>query len=522
MRAGYNETMTDKKNKALLVWPPILTSNVLPLSIPCLAAYLRNNGVETIEVLDMNFAYLKKMGHYWFLYKLFKRGCSVLKRTGSASFGLMSKKTYEVLGLMEAAGKKNIPWSLNAILATFAADHYGQERKKIRSILGPQLSGNGLSFICISANYPEQLLFALLIAREAKGRLGDKIKIVIGGAQVTKQIDYLRASKEVYGFVDFFIVKDGEKPLLELLKDPSAENLSRIPNLYFQDAGAYRRSDTDFFLHPDDFLAPDFSDFDLENYDEVFPVMISKGCPWSQCTFCSYSGFHERKFHLGSTAKALQIIKKLKMIYGASDFCFMDDALPAKFMKELAQELIRDNTGVRWSTSILISKEFADRDLCRLLKTSGFDSVYTGLESVSCRVLNLMHKFHQNLSEADIKNIFTTLKSEGIRVVLNIIFGFPTETLAEARQTLDFLIENMELFDFVRMQPFCLEDQTSLSQEPERFGITKIHREDKNVGRRLGFAYEVREGMGQKEAIRFTYEEAHKLLAQAAGRKAHA
>jgi hypothetical protein len=55
----------------------------------------------------------------------------------------------------------------------------------------------------------------------------------------------------------------------------------------------------------------------------------------------------------------------------------------------------------------------------------------------------------------------------------------------------------------IRVQPFCLEDDTLVAREPERFGITKIHRDDKTAGRRLGFRFETREGMSQVEADRF-------------------
>ena len=64
--------------------------------------------------------------------------------------------------------------------------------------------------------------------------------------------------------------------------------------------------------------------------------------------------------------------------------------------------------------------------------------------------------------------------------MLNIIFGFPTETLEEARRTLAFLVKNAGLYDFAPMQPFSLEDHTPVADEPARFGITHIHREDKN------------------------------------------
>jgi len=56
----------------------------------------------------------------------------------------------------------------------------------------------------------------------------------------------------------------------------------------------------------------------------------------------------------------------------------------------------------------------------------------------------------------------------------------------------------------IKVQPFCLEDGTLITREPQRFGIEKIHLEDKNVGRRLGYRFDTKEGMTQAEAVRFT------------------
>ena len=57
------------------------------------------------------------------------------------------------------------------------------------------------------------------------------------------------------------------------------------------------------------------------------------------------------------------------------------------------------------------------------------------------------------------------------------------------------------------MQPFSLEENTVVFNNPEKFGITKIHEEDKNSGQRLGYRYEVANGMSQEEVRKFVDEE---------------
>jgi radical SAM superfamily enzyme YgiQ (UPF0313 family) len=196
-------------------------------------------------------------------------------------------------------------------------------------------------------------------------------------------------------------------------------------------------------------------------------------------------------------------------------FRFVDDALPPAFMKKLVPLFRRELPDCSWRSSLILSNHFADSDFCRELKDSGLSRVTIGLESVSNRVLKKMNKYHQNISEPEIIKVMSTLTGEGIKVGLHIIFGFPTETLSEARYTLDFLLRHRNLYDVCWVQPFCLEDGIPIFQHPEEFGISKIYLNDKNSGERLGYRYDVSEGMTQEEAKEFTYKTALPALRKA-------
>ena len=163
---------------------------------------------------------------------------------------------------------------------------------------------------------------------------------------------------------------------------------------------------------------------------------------------------------------------------------------------------------ISWTTNIILGKEFSDPDFCRILRKSGLTLVGFGLESISRRVLKLMNKYHQSMEPEEMKKIFTTIRQEGIELGIYVFFGFPTETLDEARETLRFLLDNLRLFNFINVYPFFLEDFTLVFQEPEKFGITKIYTEDKEkiTGRRLSYGFETKEGMSQEEAFLFTRE----------------
>jgi len=492
------------EKKALFIWPPILTSNVLPLSIPHLNAYLCSRGRPAVPVFDMNIAYLKTIQPHWSLYALLLQASKNLRRQGRTSSGVyrfLDENVYVLLDRMEMEGKKSIPWSLQAILSARPPDRFIEEKKKVRALL--QGVGRGLDLVGLSVIYPEQLFFALLIADELK-KMFPAVRIVAGGAQISKHIDCLKTHKEVAALFDYLVVDDGEEAFRMLLEAPDPGDVANIPNLYVRTPrGTFEATGKKFLMHPDDYRVPDFSGFDLDSYQEYFPIMASRGCPWSRCAFCSFC-LKDRQFYVAGVDRVVAVMRGMGERYGANHFYFMDDALPTSFMRGLAQVLTQRKAPVTWSTGIILGREFGDPDLCQLLKRSGLRLVSFGLESVSQRVLRLMNKYHQDLDQEELVRILRTIKEAGILVAVSVFFGFPTETIEEAGATVDFLERHIRLFDVIKVQPFCLEDGTLITREPQRFGIEKIHLEDKNVGRRLGYRFDTKEGMTQAEAVRFT------------------
>jgi len=494
------------EKRVLLIWPPVLTSNVLPLSIPYLNTYLRSRGRPPVPVFDMNLAYLKTIQPHWSLYALLLQASKSLRakgRTTSRVYRFLDENVFVLLDRMEVEAKKSLPWSLQAILAARQSDKYAEQKKKVTALLQGAARADGWDLVGLSVIYPEQLFFAVLIADELK-RMFPGARLVAGGAQISKHIECLKTDREMAALFDYLVVEDGEEPFRLLLEAPDSGDVADIPNLYARTAqGTFETTGKTFLLHPNDYGVADFSGFELESYQEYFPLMASRGCPWSKCAFCSFC-LKDRQFYLAGVDRVVEVMRGVGRRYGVSDFYFMDDALPTSFMRGLAQALTERRAPVTWSTSIILGREFGDPELCRGLKASGLRLVSFGLESVSQRVLRLMNKYHQNLDEEELVRLLKTIKEAGIMIAVSVFFGFPTETVREAGATVDFLLHHIGLFDVIRLQPFCLEDGTMLTQEPQRFGIAKIHLEDKNAGRRLGYRFETQEGMSQAEAARFT------------------
>jgi radical SAM superfamily enzyme YgiQ (UPF0313 family) len=496
-------------------------------------SHLKNKGIDSL-VFDMNAAYLSRHRFFWFLFMFRRRSRDLaLAIVNSCVKGSRDRKIRKRFFLkkifynpmtaaidnltryLEDREKGRIPWSLESIIDSALEGGSASTRRKISDILRPVIEKEDLSLIGISVVYPEQLFFALMIARVIKEDFGKDMPVVLGGSQITKHIAHIVNNKKVYDFVNFLVVGDGEKALSDLLDRPDEKSFSNIPNLYFKSrkiGRKYERSGCDFYLDAGDIPAPDFTGFDLDIYEKALPILISKGCTWSKCNFCTYASLQEHRYSINNVARTIEIIKEMNARYKASEFRFIDDELPSNFLERLAAELFKSGLDIKWSCSVTLNEDFADRAFCETLKIGGLNGLTIGLESASPRILGLMNKRHQYMAKEAIEGILSTLKEAGIDVGLHIIFGFPTETLDEVRQTVDFLVDNRDMYADCWAQPFCLEEDTPVFKNPERFGITKIYRENKVSGERLGYRYEVTGGMSQEAARSFTYGEAKRAL----------
>src|SRR5690606_1769887 len=86
----------------------------------------------------------------------------------------------------------------------------------------------------------------------------------------------------------------------------------------------------------------------------------------------------------------------------------------------------------------------------------------------------------------------------GISVTFYAMVGFPSETRAEARATLAFLVENKDVVREVSLQTFHVDEVSQVYREPEAFGVRIL--DDPEADLALYHEYEASEGMTATEA----------------------
>nr|MCK4929869.1 radical SAM protein [Nanoarchaeota archaeon] len=355
------------------------------------------------------------------------------------------------------------------------------------------INKNRPSLVGISVVHYYQLNNAIQVARIIKS-INKKTFIVFGGPIITNNIERIIEHKEIEKFTDGFVVNDGEEPLAKLIYSvENCKKLSKVPNLYYKTKSGFKRSRHSFLsTHEHLKVMPNFEGLQFS----FLSLRTSLGCYWGKCAFCTYRIMHKKYVQL-NPEEVIKIIKVLIEKYDVSMFEFVDEALSPTFLKKISKEILKENLKISWSCLACFDKGFFNESIPKIMKKSGCINVTMGLESMNPRILKLMNKMH---IPDHIKKILRSFRKADLDVRLTCIAGFPTETKQEAYKTFQFLKNNKHLYKTYRVQPFCLEENTFIYKNPEKFGIKEIDKSEKYSGMRFGFKYKVKKGMNQKEA----------------------
>lgn len=289
---------------------------------------------------------------------------------------------------------------------------------------------------------------------------------VFGGPHPTVMADEVLS----WGCADFVIVREGEKSL-PLLCDwvagkGSEAQLDKIPNLCRRRAGKTVRNALAQFLTPQELDALPLPALHLLDINKIFgrmrhglyskgkrilPVMGSRGCP-NMCTYCCrVMGYHIRTRSLESV---LGEVEHLVKDYAIDELWFEDDNFTADRTRA---EQILDALSARYPSLAIkfangLRADGMDRALLEKLKKAGCYSLSFGIESGNERVLSLMRKnLDLRVAAANVK----LAKDMGFLVGSNCIIGYPGETEAEARQSIEFFMSlDLDSMAIVNLIPF--------------------------------------------------------------------
>ncbi|MCB9480102.1 MAG: radical SAM protein, partial [Deltaproteobacteria bacterium] len=311
------------------------------------------------------------------------------------------------------------------------------------------------------------LTFSTRVAKKIKEALPD-CKIMLGGPGVAWPADRQKLVGEAF---DACIIGEGEDSLNQVLtKMKAGESLDDVSGLEWL-AGEIKKipDKGDLVKSLDDLPLPLFDEFPLHMYQtKQFPLMIGRGCT-NRCTFCNDPQITP-KYRFKSPERVLDEVMAYKERYDAHDFHFCDLLINAHIrnLRDFAQMVVDKGVRMAYSGQALIKKQMDDETL-RIIAKSGCTSMVFGVESFSDRVLTDMRKGY-TVQQA--KECIERVHNAGIKVIVNLIVGFPTETEVEFQETIDFLRENHGLIDSISALSACIVTaQSDLEKNPDKYGI---------------------------------------------------
>jgi len=246
---------------------------------------------------------------------------------------------------------------------------------------------------------------------------------------------------------------------------------------------------------------PDFSIYNLKKYFTPFPVIpirTSTTCYYKKCTFCSH--FSNVPYYEFS----LDVIRKAIVKSHQKHFFIIDDMIPSRRLLDIAKVL--KPLHVKWTCQLKPTADF-DHDTLKTLYESGLTMIIWGVESGSERILKLMKK---GTIKEDIETVLHHSHAVGIRNVVYIMFGFPTETEGEFLETIDFLKKNENNIDLISTAIFGLQKGTFVYNHPEQFGIVNITEEERTV-LNPKVKYELSQGLTQEEVRMLVKKHKHTI-----------
>jgi hypothetical protein len=311
--------------------------------------------------------------------------------------------------------------------------------------------------VLLSVPFPGSVYAALRMGQTIKATYPE-VKVALGGGYVNTELRELNEPR-LFDFVDYVTLDAGERPVLSLIehlrgqrgpkrlqrtfiRSPEGQvqyvNLAE-PDIPFEDVGTPTWDGLPIkkYLSLLDMLNPMHRLWSDGRWNKL---TVAHGCYWKKCSFCDVSLDYIGRYETATATKLADRIQQIIQETGQTGFHFVDEAAPPKALKALAEELIRRDIQISWWGNIRFEKTFTPK-LAELLAQSGCIAMSGGLEVASDRLLQLMKK---GVSVEQVARVTKGFSDAGILVHAYLMYGFPTQTLQDTVDALEYVRQLFE------------------------------------------------------------------------------
>ena len=340
--------------------------------------------------------------------------------------------------------------------------------------------------VLLSVPFPGAMYAALRIAQTLKKHC-PQIKIGLGGGYVNTELREL-SDPRVFEFVDYITLDSGERPLLALIDHLEGKrSIDRLVRTFicndkkevryinwpeldipFEEVGTatWDGLPLDSYLSLLDMLNPMHRLWSDGRWNKL---TVAHGCYWKKCSFCDVTLDYISRYETASASLLVDRIEEIIGETGQTGFHFVDEAAPPKILKALAEELIRRKVIISWWGNIRFEKTFTP-ELAQLLAKSGCIAMSGGLEVASDRLLALMKK---GVTVDQVAQVTKGFSDAGILVHAYLMYGFPTQTIQETVDALEYV---RQLFENGCIQSgffhrFICTVHSPVGKNPQEYGV---------------------------------------------------
>jgi anaerobic magnesium-protoporphyrin IX monomethyl ester cyclase len=293
-------------------------------------------------------------------------------------------------------------------------------------------------------------LYANIITRENVFRLAGIAKsngvefVVVGGPDASEWCDsYFDKGIDIIG------INEGELTLEELiphLQQQGMRDLEQIRGIIFRKNGrAYRTAPRPAITDLDGLPWPDRDVLDMDEYfnawkshhgESSVSLITARGCPF-HCAWCSSEVFghtHRQR----SPKDVVDEMLMLKQRYNPDIMWISDDVLTIN--KKWTHDFVNEvkTRKAQHPYECLSRVDLVDDGILMGLKETGCFRIWYGAESGSQKVLDSMRK---GTTVEQVKKAARITQDMGMQAGFFILLGYPDETTADIRMTIDFLKE---------------------------------------------------------------------------------
>ncbi len=203
------------------------------------------------------------------------------------------------------------------------------------------------------------------------------------------------------------------------------------------------------------------------NWDgyQLTPVIASRGCRWSRCTFCAERFY----WRIRDPKKFVDELEYL-VSKGCHLFMFNESDLNGapEVVLEICDEIIRRKLKIKLTAQLRIHKK-SDKAFFEKLAAAGFVALRFGVDAFSENTLKLQKKgYTKDTVRQNLKDCYEA----GIFSEVNWVIGVPGETEEDCEEGVEFILENQRYIGRVaNINPLILVNGSVYWIDPESHGI---------------------------------------------------